>query len=756
MDRTRRNLLLCSALAVLVLSAGSPARPQAVLPKTPDAIVQASPDRPMVWVHSMVCFPLDLKWLPGGYGQCAPLEQEQGLEHRTGVGWAATDIQDAKAAGVDGFSVDVFDGDDRNYLEQADAVGGFLIAPCLDLSTTADDRKEAVALRVIEQNCRAAEGHPSAARVGGGYVVFLYGTGMLTPEAWGRVRARVRADGFQTYLVAAVEAGGDLSVASKFPRDVMARYLPPFEAAYSFGSTGPWWSETSALVQAAGKAWAGGMMPGYDRETPNGGFSDARATAAYRAEWHRHLAPQSAPRPAWACISTWNDLAENTELLPDSDWNVTRAELTRWFSAKFKGRNVGWTRPHLYITTPKMVYRGRPYPAEGLALNTLARPVRVTTELMDGAGRPVGRPVTVLVPPGEDGAAAAIVRLSDFPAGRFLRARATLRDGSRVLASVLSAPILALDEMSQPGYRQTYYSVPAHKSLPGTVRLALSAAPGSGMRQALVIAPKGSLVRFAEVLHNGALARNSFRAPASVTLPRRDESGQTVGLTTWGFTVGRVTDDAFRVGYSDPVYSAPRGDVSLWEKFDFDEGAGRTARDSSVYGKVGRLQDAEWVMPGVGGTGACLRFNGTTSRVLLADTKTPTGPLSLTLAVRPARLGGFLYGDGGGLICEIRPDGRLNFSLLTKGGWRPVASKTALKTGEWTRLAFTNDVQTSRIWINSQMDAEAPSGPLNDSGSPMIGGNPYGGDAYAGDIDDFALRALPTPPGGARRSSLPP
>ena len=745
MGRTCRVLFL----AALALLGGLPARAQAVLPRVPDATVQASPDRPMVWVHSMTCFPLDLKWLPAGYGANAPLEQEQGLEERTGAGWAATDIQDAKAAGIDGFSVDVFTGNDRNYLVEADRVGGFLVAPCLDLSMVPDDRKEAEAVRVIEQNCRVAQGHPSAARVGAANVVFLYGTGMLAPEAWVRVRDKVRADGFPSYFVAAVEAGGDLSVAARFPAAVMARYLPPFEAAYSFGSTGPWWAETSALVRDAGKKWAGGMMPGYDRETPNGGYSDARATAAYREEWHRHLESG----PAWACVSTWNDLAENTGLLPGSDWNVTRADLTRWFAAKFKKENVGWDRPRLYVTTPKMVYRGRPYPAEGLALNALARPVRVTTEIRDGAGRLVGVPVTVLVPPGSDGAATATVKLSAFPAGHFLRARATLRDGGgRVLASVLSAPILVLDEAAQPGYRTTYYSVPADKALSGAVRLTSSAAPSG--RSVRVVPPPGAPVRFAEVLHNGALARNFFRTPGAVALPRRDAGGGTVGLTAWGFTMGRVTDGAFRVGYSDPVYTAPVGDVSLWESFKFDEGAGVLARDSSVHGKVGRLQDVLWATPGVGGAGTCVRFNGTTSRVLLDDARTPTGPFFLTLAVRPAKLGGFLYGDGGGLICALRPDGTLNFSLLTKEGWRPVAGKTALKIGEWAHLGFTNDGRTSRIFVNGRLDAEAPSGPLNDSGSPMIGGNPYGGDAYAGDLDDFTLRALP-PSNESRHSNLP-
>jgi len=722
---------------VLTLLPGHAAPAQAILPARPDSTVQASPNRPMVWVHSMTCFPLELKWLPGGYGGNAPLEQERGLERRMGAAWEATDIEDAKAAGIDGFSVDVFGGDDQEYLEQADRVGGFLIAPCIDLSGIPDDKKEAEAVRIIETNCKVSRGHPSAARVGDASVVFVYGTGMISPEGWGRVRAKLKADGFPSYFVAAVEAHGDLSVESKFPREAMLNYLPLFEAAYSFGSTGAWWNETTALVKDSGKVWAGGMMPGYNRETPNGGYADTRAMAAYREEWHRHLQT----RPAWACISTWNDLVENTELLPDSDWNVTRSELTRWFSARFKGEKAPWAQPRLYVTTPKALYRDKTYPAEGLALNPLPRPVRVTTEVQDGTGRRVGKPVTAVVPPGRDGAATAIIRLSRFPAGRFLRARATLRDGSKVIASVLSAPILVLDEASQPGYRLTYYSVPAHRALGGRVRLALSDSPSG---QARVTPPEGASIRFVEVLHNGDLARNFFARPPFVSpLPARDVDGQTVGETPWGFTVARVTDQGFRVGYSDPVYSAPVGDVSLWEHFGFDEGRGEAAHDTSIYGKTGHLQEAAWVTPGFGGAGACLRFDGDTSRVLLSGTKTPTGPMSLAMAVRPAKLGGFLYGDGGGLICEIRPDGTLNFSLLTKDGWRPVAGRTALKAGEWARLEFTNDGRTSRLSINGRLDAEAPSGPLNDSGNPMIGGNPYGGGAYAGDLDDFTLRALP-------------
>ena len=332
-----------------------------------------------------------------------PVAAEFGLEKRTGSNWQEIDIEAAKAAGVDGFAVDIFTGDAGNYLAAADKLGGFAIAPCLDLSGVPQEKIEEVALQVIERNCKQMAEHPSAARVatadGPAFVFFTYGTGMMSPKSWRRVRERLIQNGVKTYIVAAVEARGDLGVGKTFPREVMASYLPLFEAGYSFGSTGPWWNQTAALMREYKKSFGGGMMPGYYRF--NGGYRDAAGTALYRAEWHRHLDTNT----PWACISTWNDLAENTGVMPLADWNLTRSELTRWFSARFRSKALPFRSPHLYVTTPKAVYRDRDYAVVGLVLNPLGVPVRISAQLLDRSGKPYGAAVSTVVAPGGDGAA---------------------------------------------------------------------------------------------------------------------------------------------------------------------------------------------------------------------------------------------------------------------------------------------------------------------------------------------------------------
>ena len=701
----------------------------------------------MVWVHSMTCFPLDLKYVSTlgaeAYGVNYPLQQEFGLEQRTGRDWQATDIEAAKAAGVDGFAVDIFTGDAGNYLAAADKVGGFAIAPCLDLSGVPEEKIEAVALEVIERNCKQMAEHPSAARVasasGPAFVFFTYGTGMMPPGSWRRVRDRLGQDGYKTYIVAAVEAGGDLGVMSTFPRETMASYLPIFEGGYSFGSTGPWWDRTAALLHEFRKGFGGGMMPGYYRL--NGGYRDAAGTSLYRAEWHRHLDTNT----DWACISTWNDLAENTGLMPLADWSLTRSELTRWFSARFRKEASPFPSPRLYVTTPKAVYRKRHYTVEGLALNPLRVPLRVSTQLVDRAGKPFGASVSAIVAPGGDGAATVNLGLNSFPPGRFLRARATLARNGRTLSSVLSAPILVMDQDEQPPLPTMYFSVPARYALPGRVRFSLQGRPsGDANAKACLSAPAGTHVRFAEVLQNTFLGKNFFDAPPFVAeVPRREGDGAIRGGTAWGFYFGRVTDDRLRVGYSDPVYVAPQGDVSVWESFSFDEGRGTTTRDASPWHKVPQLVGVEWISPGANGSGSALRLDGKNARISLSQYKTPLGPLSISMTVRPAKLGGFLYGDGGGLWAEIKLDGTVAFVVNTSDrGFVGAQGKTPLTPGQWTRLRFTNDGRASRIFVNDKLDAEVASGPLKDSGNPMIGGNPYGGGAFAGDVDDFELRAL--------------
>lgn len=713
------------------------------------AIAPVFPKKRMVWVHSMVCFPLELRWIypyhPEGYGADAPLLQELGLTKRTGMGWSATDLRLAKEAGVDGMAVDIFTSGCENYLKDADTVGGIVVAPCLDLSCEPVEKKEAAALSTIVRYCQYAARYPSAARVNDAFVIFTYGTEQLPPEAWGRIRVALAAQNLKTYWVYSCDTDGKLNRPKTFPRAAMERYLEPFEAAYCFGGEPMAGQSREALLAfyaEKNKPFFGGMMAGYYRV--NGGYRDSRATAVYREAWEKKL--QEPPAVNWACIATWNDYSEHTNIAPSTDWSFTRAELTRWYAARFRGEDLPWKDARLYLSTPKHIYRdGSAWVAEALALNGSDKPARLGIELVDGAGKPFGKPIAVDCQPRSLATAVIPLTVTDFPAGRFLRAKAKiLVDSSRVgVAACVSAPICVYDETSMPGIPVTYLSVAAHRSVRYPLSCKLEGSPlKDPLAKATVNAHPDGFVKYLDLLHNGELV---YRDHQSLTLerpvPKRTSAGQLVSGYAWGFFQARVVDQDLNVGYSDPVYVAPEGDLDRWERFPMDEGSGENIRDDSAYGKVGLLKNVEWVTPGFGGKGACLRFNGKNSVVDLRSCKTPDGPMTLRMAVRPvAGAGGFLFGDRSGQHIVMLPDGRVKYVRNTAQGFVSAVSKTKLMAGEWHQLAFDYDGGMGRILINGTLDAEAASGPNIPSGGHVLGYNPYGGGYFTGDIDELELR----------------
>ena len=703
----------------------------------------------MVWSHAMITFPLDLDvvkpWVPEGWEQLYPRYPLDTRRNWPGGDWYLPDVRSAKAAGVDGFAVDVFtNGNAANgYLTAADKLGGFQIAPCLDLGGGGTEASnEAAAIKAVGDYCDSAAKHPSAAKIGDAYVVFTYGTNQMPPEAWQRVRDALRKQGHQTWWMP------DLNVSET------TRYFPVFEGGYQFGGPGDW-NRAVALFKASGKAFAGGMMPGYSRV--GGGYGDAGATANYRGLWH-DLMDSGTP---WAMVVTWNDLSENTEIMPNSDWNLTRADLTRWEAAQWKGQAPPWDEPRLYLTTPQAVYPGAGAPVEALVLNGSPRPVRVSVELLDADRKPLGVGTNAVVAARADGAATMTLKVSQVPTRRFLRARATLRAGGQVLASVLSAPILIPDPEAQPGLRTLYYSLPARQSLPGTVKITLNGSPlGGKTAEARVVAPLGVTPQFSEVLFNGEVLKNFLTAPpVPLTVPVRVDRatvtpdganvipvGAIKGGTEWGFYEARVTDQNYRVGYSDPIYLAPAGDLSLKARYDFDEGNGTIASDASVFRRTAELQNVRWVSPGFGGQGACLGFNGKDARVSLAQGGTPNGPFSLKIAVRPRTYAGLIYCDDGGLWMGFTPDGKALYTRLRPGGgWNTAYGKTTIPLNQWTPLEFTWDGHVSRVFVNGLLDGEGDAPPAFGSGRCALGYNPFGHGSsyYDGDLDSLEIKTLP-------------
>jgi len=504
-----------------------------------------------------------------GYGSDFPLDLVPGgpaAPHR-----ALSGMGRAREAGLTGVQVLQVDGINKgsdfiaDWMDQADPTwqdvpsgNDFSIAPCLLVNS------EDGAVRLISEYAAAAAGRPSAARVGDRLVVFVYAPHALSVAQWVDVRSRLARAALPVFLV------GDLQVESSqhgytVASELVAPYLSVFDASWLFDDGTPRiWPQVRTLLNDHRQPFAGGVMPGYDRETSAaGGYVDALGTERLRQEWSLAISSGA----SWTTLVTWNDAVEHTDIKAGSDWNVTRGDVTAFYSAMFRGVPSPRPRAELYVTTPTYVRLGESPRAEGLVLNGSSGPVTVYTQLVDAERRPWGPVVSTLVEPGTAGAAtiADTAVVTDFPPGRFLRAHTWTQDASgQTVQDVVSAPVLVYDRAEQPSpmLRRQYYSVPAARVLPDPVRLSIQGRPSAITRASVTVGvPPGVDVRFADILHNTRQAGIGYsRSTWTVTVPQSPSTiigGQVVSSVPGGFYVGRVIDENERVGYSDPIFVRP-------------------------------------------------------------------------------------------------------------------------------------------------------------------------------------------------------
>lgn len=718
--------------------AGSRTKQVPVVAKpTPVIHAQVKTQDKLVWVHAMKCFPLDTSG-PIGYSNLYPLIMGPGVK-------AQTEIEAAVAAGVDGFFVDVFTGVVGPYYDGADKSPGFLIAPCLDLSCEKPDKKEAAALKAVIENYKEAVKHPSAAWVDGALVFFTYGTNQMPPEAWDRVRKAALAQGYKTYFVADINFG-DLAVRGVLPRDEISPYLDVFEAFYIFGNTGATWDDVVQFFHNSRRVFCGGMMPGYYRN--GGGYRDARATALYREEWERHLASGI----SWICINTWNDMAESTEILPDSDWNLTRSELTYWYAQRHKGKTVPWTFPRLYITSVKNTYLGERPLIEALVLNASDAPAKLRLAVKNCSKKETDSVMETTIAPGREGSVTIEANSSTLVAGQYLRGEAELIQKEKTVSKVSSAPILVMDPIAQSGYvKRLYYSIPALQSLSENPVLEFNGGPlrVGGKGEAKVLIDNNIKPRFTEVMQNNYLLLRNVLGSASTMLPVPAKLVGSNKTTEWGFYLGRVTDSALKVGYTDPIYVTPPSNLELLEQYTFDQGSGNTVADLSVYQKAGILKNVQWIKPGADGKGFGIHFNGVDSRVDLALEQTPLGAFTLEIKIRPNEYDGMIYCDSGGMLMILNKDGHIKFVRrgVGSGPWCSAIGKTVIPKGTWTSLRFVWNGKASQIFVNDVLDGEVniPESAF-ESDRRALGCNPFGAGSafFKGDMDDLKLKLLPS------------
>ena len=496
----------------------------------------------------------------GPYGSNFPLDlQPPGT---SGDGAVAANLARVRAAGFTGIQVLQIEGVNGG----ADFVEGwmqevrreseqtpFMVAPCLLPKTTAGT------VQLIEQYVALAREYPSAAKVEGAFVVYVYSARNLSVEQWSQVRAGLEERKLPVYLI------GDLQTEASQHGDTLNKglvrpYVDSFDALWLFDDRADQiWAEFLSFARAEDKTFVGGVMPGYNRETPLGGYLDAEGTATFRRQWQRNL---EAGLP-WVNVTTWNDYVESTDVRAGSDWNFTRQDINAFYSAQFRKTNLQFDGPQSYVTTPKSVLSGHPIRAEGLVLNDNSGAVSLHIVIVDRRGNPLAPAIRKEI----TGVTAQSVNTDiehepRVTTGTVVYAEVTLRNQQgKMLQKVRSAPIVVYSAEGAPGEtepsRRTYYSIPARQAMPEPVTLTVTNTGGEG-RPVEAVAKTSSPVRFLQTIQNARSIGLGFDAESltsSTPMERtRIVGGQHVSTSLGGFYLARAIDNRGRVAYSAPQY----------------------------------------------------------------------------------------------------------------------------------------------------------------------------------------------------------
>ncbi|MGD8500693.1 MAG: LamG domain-containing protein, partial [Phycisphaerales bacterium] len=155
--------------------------------------------------------------------------------------------------------------------------------------------------------------------------------------------------------------------------------------------------------------------------------------------------------------------------------------------------------------------------------------------------------------------------------------------------------------------------------------------------------------------------------------------------------------------------------------WEFDEGSGSTAADSSDNGRDGTISGATWASPGWDGTGSCLDFDGQgTNRVSLGTFDVPGNAISLACWFKadnldtpgndPRMISKAIGGNNDEhwfMISSSRQGSIkvLRFRLKTDGSTGEIKANTAtgnIELDVWTHVAVTWDGSTMRIYKNGE------------------------------------------------------
>ena len=255
-----------------------------------------------------------------------------------------TEVRQAKAAGIDGFTVDILGIEGTNWaatvdlMQAAQDVGGFTVVPNVDGNgTVADQSPAAVATALAELYA-----YSSAQRRGGAYLLSSFAAERRPPSWWRAVTDDLRkVHNVPTRFIA---------VFLDASRANLEAYAP---VAFGFGNWGvrtvadidnsP---DRAAWAHALGRVW---MAPVafQDARPREGLYAEASNTETGRAAWARAIED----RADYVQIVTWNDYSESTQVAPSAAHGEVLLQICAYDAQWFRsGSPPAITRDRVLLT----------------------------------------------------------------------------------------------------------------------------------------------------------------------------------------------------------------------------------------------------------------------------------------------------------------------------------------------------------------------------------------------------------------------
>ncbi len=253
----------------------------------------------------------------------------------------ARQVDQAKNAGIDAFVLNWWGKKNRTEknlkaLLDVAAEKGFRVSVDFDINSPVMHGPASYAEHLRHLHTVHAA-HPAYLRYQGRPVVFFYNVSRLSVDAWRNIRNQADPERKALWIAEGTEV----------------KYLSVFDGHHLYSVTWrnnvppsqtlPKWAKRVAKYNrqhGTAKLWVATVMPGYDdrKVRPGSGFARSRDGGNYyRQCWQAAIASE----PAWVIVNSFNEWPEGTYIEPSRAYGSLYLDLTREWSAKFKGADLG-------------------------------------------------------------------------------------------------------------------------------------------------------------------------------------------------------------------------------------------------------------------------------------------------------------------------------------------------------------------------------------------------------------------------------